>query len=174
MFYPRVNMKIMYRGVRLKEHQIDETLKNGMKYYWSDPEESIRDVFKAIKTHNILRKLVNNGMLECRITEGSEKSRNQIFCTEDKRIAESYARDTPELIFLTLQNGLISIEKTHNYLNKTYGLPHIVEFKINSPKTPVPEINKRIGEFVPPENIIDIKQVDLTKPDPIHMMFSKV
>lgn len=167
-------MKQMYRGVRLKDNQKKDILTNGMKYYWSNAEEAVHDIFYAIKSNNIMNKIVKNNMLECRINEAVDMNRIQLYGTEDKIIADSYARDTPELIFLTLQNGLISQEKIQSYLNKRYGLPHVVTFNIDSQPTYPPEINKTLGNFIAPEFITEIEQVDLTKPDPIHLKFGLI
>jgi hypothetical protein len=161
-------MKIMYRGIRVKEGRTDSILKDGMSS-WKNPEHATRDVFRAIKTHHILSKLVKNGMLESRIMEAVNSYRVQLFATEDKDNAFSYARDTPELIYLTLQNGLISKERIHKYLDRVYGLPHVVTFSIDAQPTYQPEINKGIGTWIAPEYIVGIEKVDMTKPDPMHV-----
>lgn len=167
-------MKRIYRGVRLNEYDAYHLKDNGMNYYWKNPEEAIGDVFYAIKVHKIMKHMATNGMLEWRIMEASHELRNQIFGSEDRTIAESYARDTPELIFLTLSNGLVSTDKIQKYLNKRYGLPHLVTFEIDEPSSTIPDINKRVGKFIPPEQIIEVEKIDMTKPDPIHAKFGMI
>jgi len=167
-------MKIMYRGVRLKETEVDWVLRNGMEYYWKTPEEAIYDIFRAMNTYKITNKLVKNGMLQCRIMEGAKLGRLQLYGSEEKYIAESYARGTPELINITLENGLVDRKKITKYLNERYGLPHVITFNINAEPTYSPEINKVCGYFIPPEFIVSIEKVDVTKKDPIHERFQTI
>ena len=161
-------MKVMYRGVRLRESSVDWVRKNGMEYYWKEPEQAINHVFNAIEHFKIMKILVRNGMLKCRILEGAKLGRLQIYGSEEKYLAESYARRTPELIDITLENGLIDKDRIIEYLDNRYGLPHVVTFCIDAEPTYSTEINKICGHFIPPEFITDIEPVDMTKEDPLY------
>lgn len=160
-------MKQMYRGVRIKKGYENDVLLNGMDYYWKNPEEAVSDIFYTMKKFNIQNKLSRNGMLECRIKEASSMDRLQIYGSEEKYVAESYARATPELIYLTLQNGLIKESKITEYLNKRYGLPYVVTFNIDAQPTYFSEINKKVGFHISPEFIVSVEPVDITKEDPV-------
>ncbi|MCV0393701.1 MAG: hypothetical protein K5790_10505 [Nitrosopumilus sp.] len=159
-------MKVMYRGVRLEEHEVDYVLENGMKYYWNSPEDAITDIFRALERNHKISKLGNNYCIRNFILEASRLNRLQIYATEVKENAESYARATPEIIYETLQIAGVEYKKNINYLNKWFGVPHIVTFCIDSQPSYIEEINKQVGTFISPEFITSIEKVDITKPDP--------
>ena len=159
-------MKIFYRGVRLKEHQIEDFLKNGMTYYWKNPEQSINDLFHALQKHHRIKKLGTSELVRDLILEASKEYRLQIYGSESRENAESYARATPELIFEALRFSGIEYVKIMRFLNERYGEPHLVTFYDKSEPTYIQEINKTFGKFIPPERISTIEKVDIDKPDP--------
>lgn len=156
----------MYRGLRLKDWQKEDYLKYGMSYYWKEPKQAINDIFRALEINHKISQLGRNGLLRSLIMEGAEMDRLQVFGTESRTNAESYAKATPELIFLVLDYSRVERRKIIKYLNNTYGLPHIVTFNIEAPPTFTEEINKTCGIIIPPEFIVSIEPVDISKPDP--------
>lgn len=156
--------KILYRGIRLRyDNSVEQLRKNGMKYYWNNPEFAISDIFSALSYFHKISQLGRNQMLRAYILEASRASRLQIWATEDKTNAESYARCTPELIWLTLRAVCIEKPKISKFLDTFYGKPHVVTFKTDEEHN---GINLTIGTFIPPDKIINVEPVDLTKPDP--------
>jgi hypothetical protein len=165
-------MKVMYRGVRLHEYQVEEILQSGMTYYWENPERCINDIFYAIGSHQLNKKLAKSGLFESVIREGSKKERLQLYGSNEKYIAESYARGTPELIHITLEYGGVKKETIRKYLDRIYGLPHLVTFNVVED---IHEgINTCLGNFIAPEFIVSVEPVDITKKDPIHERFQTI
>lgn len=160
--------KTLYRGVRLSGRNgslPSQIRENGMKYYWSEPADAIKDIFKALEKFNKISKIGIKPILRNYILEAGRINRLQIWATEDKLNAESYARATPELIFLALDQ-VVERKLVTDYLNSFYGEPHVVTFQVDA-KPEYDNINICFGKFVPAENIVSIEPVDITKPDPI-------
>jgi hypothetical protein len=142
-----------------------------MRYYWGSSEYAIQDIFEALRKTHTLDQLGKGGgwgdMLRRYILEASRPQRMQIWATEDKENAESYARATPELIFLVLDVAGLKREEIQRYLNRKYGKPHVVAFRDGeSADTTFHQINIGCGLLIEPEKILEVNPVKTDGPDP--------
>lgn len=167
-------LKTMYRGVRMTKHQLEICKNDGMTYYWETAEQVVSDIFRALQDNHKLKKLGNEPHLREFILEGTRQGRIQMFATDDKKNANSYARWTPELIFLALDWVGIPRKDLQKYLNKRYGTPYIVTFEMNVEHPEILLNNERIGHSVPADWIKDIEEVDLNSKDPLYESWSSI
>jgi hypothetical protein len=150
-------MITMYRGVRLK----DPSRLNieGMRYYWNSAQEVIDDINKSIRAFG--RSVEEQPYIKNYFAEARRQHRVQIWGTQRLETAMSYAVHSPEIIILPLEWLNIDLVSIQEYLNETYGYPHVVEFLVDLP--PMREgfvrINEPVGTFVPPENILRVGPV---------------
>ncbi len=160
-------MTIMYRGVRLSDFEVNDIEKNGMRYYWEEPDKAVRDIFRALERFNKISKLGNTPLLRDYILEVTRLSRLQIWATDDKDNANSYSRATPEIIFLVLDSVGVERKDVYRYLNYKYGDPYVVKFHadVNA------NINVVCGKLIEPENIISIEKVNTNEEDPFMKRF---
>lgn len=156
-------MRTLYRGCRLRD--VNFVKENGMKYYWDGPKAAVSDVIHTIERLHKLSKFKTNYWVREYIIEASGEGRIQLWATEDRLMAESYARDTPELMMLVLRNLGIYREQRRRILDKEYGKPYVVSFTDDKDKTTYNDINVACGKFIPPERILSVEPVDVTQPD---------
>lgn len=161
------SLKTVYRGMRIHGTEDARSILNqGMSYYWKDSEHAINDIFRVLEKFHKIKKLGNTPILRNHVLEASRSRRLQIWGTQSKDNANSYARHSPELIFLVLCDIGLLRSQINSYLNERYGEPHIVTFTVEEPDDGFCRINEVYGRVVPPENIQCIEKIDLTQPDP--------
>lgn len=141
-------------------------LNDGMYYYWKDAEESVNDIFRACEKFHGIRKLGYTPMLRNLILEGCRHNRLQIWGTQDKNNANSYARNSPELMYLVLDLICTYKNEVLDYLQEIYGDPYVVTFTVDEEDKGFCSINEVYGRYVEPERILSVEKVDITKPDP--------
>ena len=161
-------MKTVYRGVRIRGDLDDvrRILDTGMDYYWKNAEESVNEIFRALERFHKISKLGNTPLLRSHLLEACRTSRLQVWGTQDKNNANSYARFTPELIFLVLRDVGIQKEVIKKYLSERFGEPYVVTFSVDLIDDGFCQLNTTYGRFIPPEMIQCIERVDVTQPDP--------
>ena len=152
--------------IKSSDGGVNSILQHGMEYYWKDSEHAVNDIFRALEKFHRIKKLGNTPILRDHILEASRPNRLQIWGTNDKNNADSYARNSPELIFLTLDDIGIPRKENYKYLNERYGEPYIVTFTVDLSDRTFLGINEVYGRLVQPENIQCIEKIDLTQPDP--------
>ncbi len=156
---------LMYRGVRTHDPSLFKI--NGMKYYWETTTDAVIDVVRVLADHDKLSCLDNKDyMIKSVIDEASNINRIQLWGANNYNLAASYSYDTPELIFIMLKHFDIEPSHIRKYLDKKYGLPHVVTFI--KPEYAYHGINEQLGDFIPPEDIISVDMVDTTLPDPLY------
>jgi hypothetical protein len=125
-------MITLYRGCRLK---FPEDLKrDGMRYYWESPRSTIADIFELLRQQHRLNALETSTLVRSYIIEAAAQHRIQIWATTEKDMADSYARNSPEIIGLVL--GALNLQRqpkssvidTRKVLQTRYGTPFVVEF----------------------------------------------
>lgn len=160
-------MKTVFRGMRIRsEENAKLLLDEGMNYYWENSEKAVHDIFRALEKFHKIRQLGNNAGLRGFILEACRPNRLQIWGTQSKNNANSYARASPELLYLVLDQICEYKKQVNNYLNQRFGLPYVVTFTIDEPDNGFCDINSTYGRFIEPERIQCVEKVDTTKPDP--------
>lgn len=155
--------RIMFRGVRLRDFQLENLQKDGMSHCWTDPSKAIAEIYRALEKFHKISKLGRSYILRDKILEIARPTRSQIWCTQDKYNAISYARACPEIISDTLFYAGVDTTRVQKYLQEHFGNPYVITFEAPEPTF---GINTVIGRHVPIENIISIEEIDMKKPDP--------
>ena len=140
-------------------------LKDGMSYYWKDAEEAVQEIFRVCEKFKSIKKLGYTPLLRDHVLEACRPNRLQIWGTVNKDNANSYARASPELIFLVLDVVCKWKKEVNQYLNERFGVPHVVTFEVGNMVRDT-DVNNSYGRFIEPERIISVEKVDMTQPDP--------
>lgn len=158
--------------MRIRSNEEAKSLLNdGMYYYWENSEKAVHDIFRALERFHKIRKLGNSPLLRSHLLEACRPNRLQIWGTEDKNNANSYARCSPELMYLVLDQICETKKQVMNYLNERFGLPYVVTFTMDLPDNEKVGINESYGRFIEPERIQSVERVDTTRPDPHLALF---
>ena len=136
-----------------------------MSYYWETPKAAVTDVIRTLERLHKLGKFQTNRWIRQYIIEAAGEGRIQLWATEDKMMAESYASDTPELIMLLLSNVGFNRVQRRKKLDALYGKPYVVTFLDDNEKRQAPDFNIPCGKFVQPERVLSVEPVDISKPD---------
>jgi len=164
-------LRTLYRGVRLTEPP--DTLKRyGMRYYWRGTDDAVSAIFEALERTHSISKLGRTPLLRMLVTEAARPKRIQIWGTEVKENAQSYARGTPELIFLTLDAAKVPLDVRRRFIEQYYGKPYVVEFTDGKHQSKLRAINEACGNFIEAERIISVEPVEVNTPDPYMKFFS--
>lgn len=165
-------MKNVYRGMRIRsEEKAKSLLEYGMYYYWENSELAVHDIFRALEKFHKMKKLGYSPLVRNYLLEACRPNRLQIWGTQDKNNANSYARASPELIYLILDQICETKEQVRKYLNERFGEPYVVTFTVDQPNNGHCEINIGYGRFVEPERIQSVEKIDISKPDPYFAKF---
>lgn len=165
-------MKTVYRGMRIRsEEEAKSLLEFGMSYYWENSENAVHDIFRALERFHKMRKLGYSPLIRSHLLEACRPNRLQIWGTGDKNNANSYARCSPELMYLLLDQICDTRKQVMNYLNERFGLPYVVTFTVDQPDDGRIHINETYGRFIEPERIQSVELVDITRPDPHLALF---
>lgn len=140
-------------------------LNDGMYYYWRDSEQAVHDIFRALEKFHKMKKLGYTPLLRNYLLEACRPNRLQIWGTANKNNANSYARNSPELMYLVLDLICTFTKEVKDYLNERFGQPFVVTFTADLPEN-FCNVNYTFGRFIEPERILCIEQIDTTAPDP--------
>lgn len=163
-------MRLLYRGCRLSDP--DAVKKYGMKYYWETPRDAVADIIHTLERLHKLSKFKTNPWVRNYMIEGAGEGRIQLWAAENKELAESYARDTPELMMLVLSNIGFARDERRKLLDQKYGKPCVVTFEDD--RDPIGNLANDVpcGRFIPAERIVAVDPVDVAKPDQFMLKLS--